>query len=73
MSSCTEIVVPHAPQTYLSGGADPEEPEFDDVCPVCWTAWPCLIAWLSGLDEVEEQRDRQFCWPQSTPEIEAPF
>lgn len=41
--------VRHTPVTIMVASADPEEPDFESACRVCWTSWPCLVAHLAGL------------------------
>jgi hypothetical protein len=48
--SSTALAIPHAPETHIFGsGVNPEDPDFVDMCPVCWTTWPCLIADLANM------------------------
>jgi hypothetical protein len=52
--ACTELAIPHRPVAYMTGAYPEGEPNIEDVCPICWEYWPCLIAWLSGLEQLEE-------------------
>lgn len=45
----TALAVRHTPETHMFASADPEEPDGVDLCRICWTPWPCLIADLADM------------------------
>lgn len=45
----TALEPPHAPVQITVAGYYPDEPDFVDVCLLCCTDWPCLIAHLADL------------------------
>lgn len=59
----TVLELPHTPVQIMVAGYYPDEPDFVDVCALCWTDWPCLIAHLADLPDAHPEPIDWDAWP----------